>query len=478
MTTNISSPLISGGWAQLLRGRNGVFSLALAGGVTLHAINIYIVTTVMPSVVAEIGGLDYYAWSTTLFVVASILGSALSVRLLRKTGARGAYAAAAILFGIGTTFCSFAPSMPILLGGRVVQGLGGGFLYALAYSVIREVYPQHLWSRAIGLISAMWGVSTLIGPAVGGAFAESGAWRAAFWSLVPIIGIFGMIAWLVLPGRKAGAEGDSSALPGRQLLLLTVAVLSVSAASTSTILGINIAGLLVAGLLIGLLFRIERIASVRLLPTGTLASSSPLAALYATVALLVISMQPDVFVPYFLQILHGQSPLAAGYLAALMAMGWTAASIVSSGTVEKKSTSRLLIIGPLTVFFGLLILCATLPLSSQGQTIILAPISFGLVLVGFGIGLVWPHLVTSVFKNAPPSERDLAAGGVTTVQLSATALGVAIAGMTANLGGLIDPGGITGASSAARALFLGFSLAPLIALLVVQRVLRHARSNC
>jgi MFS family permease len=125
MTTNISSPPVSGGWAQLLRGRNGVFSLALAGGVTLHAINIYTVTTVMPSVVAEIGGLDYYAWSTTLFVVASILGSALSVRLLRKTGARGAYAAAAIVFGIGTTVCSFAPSMPILLSGRVVQGLGG-----------------------------------------------------------------------------------------------------------------------------------------------------------------------------------------------------------------------------------------------------------------------------------------------------------------------------------------------------------------
>jgi len=223
-----------------------------------------------------------------------------------------------------------------------------------------------------------------------------------------------------------------------------------------------------------LLFRIERIASVRLLPTGTLATSSPLAALYATIALLVIGMQPDVFVPYFLQVLHEQSPLAAGYLAALMAMGWTAASIVSSGTGQR-TAARLLVIGPLTVLSGLLILYFTLPLTSDGEAIALAPISCGLVLVGFGIGLAWPHLVTSVFENAPSSERDLAAGGVTTVQLSATALGVAIAGMTANLGGLTDPGGIAGASSAAIALFLSFSLAPLIALLVVQRVLRHAR---
>lgn len=476
MTTNIPYSQLPSGWAQLLSGRNGVYSLALAGGVTLHAINIYIVTTVMPSVVADIGGLDYYAWSTTLFVVASILGSALSVRLLRKTGARRAYAVAAVLFGIGTTICSLAPNMPILLGGRAVQGLGGGFLYALAYSVIREVYPQHLWSRAIGLISAMWGVSTLIGPAVGGAFAELGAWRAGFWSLIPVIGLFGLIACLVLPGRNAGREADSSVLPGRQLLLLTIAVLCVSAGSTSTSLGINVAGLLLAGLLLAMLFRIERTAGVRLLPTGVLGSSNPLGALYATIAFLVISMQPDVFVPYFLQVLHAQSPLVAGYLAALMAMGWTAASMVSSGTTEKTS-SRLLVIGPLTVFAGLLILGVTLPLSSHGQALVLAPISLGLILVGFGIGLAWPHLVTSVFKNAPASERDLAAGGVTTVQLSATALGVAIAGMSANLGGLTDPGGIAGASSAATALFLSFALAPLIAVLVVQRVLRQAKEH-
>ena len=67
-------------WADLLSGRNGVRSLALAGGVALHAVNVYIATTILPSVVRDIGGLDYYAWNTTLFVVASILGSATSAR--------------------------------------------------------------------------------------------------------------------------------------------------------------------------------------------------------------------------------------------------------------------------------------------------------------------------------------------------------------------------------------------------------------
>ena len=71
-------------WAALLSGTNGVRSLALAGGVVLHAINVYIATTILPSVVKDIGGIDYYAWNTTLFVAASILGSALSARLLGR----------------------------------------------------------------------------------------------------------------------------------------------------------------------------------------------------------------------------------------------------------------------------------------------------------------------------------------------------------------------------------------------------------
>lgn len=115
------------GWAALLSGWNGVRSLALAGGVVLHAINVYIATTILPSVVSDIGGIDYYAWNTTLFVAASILGSALSARLLTSAGPRSAYVIASLVFAIGTFICASAPSMPVMLAGRLIQGLGGGF---------------------------------------------------------------------------------------------------------------------------------------------------------------------------------------------------------------------------------------------------------------------------------------------------------------------------------------------------------------
>src|SRR5690606_37869194 len=95
-----------GNWGELLSGRNLARSIALSGGVALHAINVFIATTVLPSVVKDIGGLDLYAWNTTLFVVASILGSALTARLLAVAGSRGAYATAAAFFIVGSLVCA------------------------------------------------------------------------------------------------------------------------------------------------------------------------------------------------------------------------------------------------------------------------------------------------------------------------------------------------------------------------------------
>lgn len=121
----------------------------------LHAINVYIATTVLPSVVKEIAGLDLYAWNTTLFVVASILGSALTAKLLAGAGSRGAYASATLFFIAGSLTCALAPSMPVMLVGRALQGLGGGFLFVLSYTMIYAVFEEHLWPRAMALISGM-----------------------------------------------------------------------------------------------------------------------------------------------------------------------------------------------------------------------------------------------------------------------------------------------------------------------------------
>ncbi|MNE04669.1 putative multidrug-efflux transporter [compost metagenome] len=468
-----------GSWGDLFSGSNLARSVALSGGVALHAINIYIATTVLPSVVKDIGGLDLYAWNTTVFVVASILGSALTAKVLAATGSRGAYAVAALLFITGSLVCALAPSTPVMLVGRALQGLGGGFLFALCYAMIYDVFDERLWPRAMALISGMWGVATLFGPAIGGVFAQMDAWRAAFGMLVPVTLLYVWLVWRVLPARSRDSTAVTSKLPVAQLLLLTVAVLAVSVGSASPDPRWNIAGVVLALVSMVVLVQRENTCEPRLLPKDALRLNSPLLALYITIGLLVIGMTSETFVPYFLQTLHGQTPLLSGYLAALMAAGWTVSEVWSSG-LKPIGIRRAVISGPALVLAGMLVLACSTPLQASADWTVLAVIGLGLTLVGFGIGLGWPHLLTRVLQVAPREDQDAAATSITTVQLFATALGSALAGMIANLGGLNVPGGIEGTSSAAWWLFSLLAVAPLLAMFSAVRVaaaLRNAQGS-
>jgi len=457
-----------GSWGALLSGKNGARSAALSGGVALHAINIYIATTVLPSVVQEIGGLNLYAWNTTLFVVASILGSALTNRALNRTGARGAYQIAIVLFLAGSLLCALAPSMLVMLLGRTIQGLGGGFLFALGYAMIYEVFEKSLWPRAFALVSGMWGVATLVGPAIGGIFADINAWRLAFGFLVPVTLLYAWLIRYALPaeGRDRGA---AIPLPGLQLLLLTAAVLAISIGSTDARLSSNLIGVTVAVLLMALFVRRELKGGNVMLPRNALRLHSPLLMLYLTIGLLVVGMTSETFVPYFLQYLHGQTPLMSGYLAALMAAGWTLAEIWSSGWRGRRITLAI-VAGPVIVLIGMVMLALFIPAQTGQAWLPLTAISLGLLLVGFGIGIGWPHLLTRVLEVTPQEDKDAAATSISTVQLFATALGAALSGMLANLGGLNVPGGVAGAISASQVLFGVLAMAPLLAILSAVRV--------
>lgn len=109
-------------------------------------------------------------------------------------------------------------------------------------------------------------------------------------------------------------------------------------------------------------------------------------------------MTCEVFVPYFLQRLHGQSPLASGYMSALMALGWTVSEIISAGWKGAKMRASILL-GPIFVLAGLVLLALTLSVPSAGTWAIMSPILLGLSLVGFGIGFGWPHLLTGFYRS-------------------------------------------------------------------------------
>lgn len=460
------------GWAALLSGVNAVRTLALVGGVALHAINLYIGTTILPSVVRDIGGLEFYAWNTALFVVASIISAAMATQVLGKLGPRSAYVLGAAIFAVGSLTCALAPSMPIMLAGRVVQGFGGGLLLALPYAMIRLLYDEALWSRAIGLLSGMWGVATLVGPAIGGVFAQMDAWRWAFGALIPAAALFTVLAVCVIPRRNAVSSPPSS-VPWTQLFLLAGAVFTVSAGSVSTQVAWNAAGVGAAVALSALLVIVDKRAANRLLPRDAFRPGA-MGALYLAMGLLGMTVtSTEIFSPLFFQVLHAQTPLASGYLAAIMSAGWTVGSLISSSATGNRA--RLAIrIAPVLALAGLVGMAFLMPAPSDGSWRVLVPICIAMVAVGFSVGIAWPHLSTRVLQIAPPGEEDLAASSIMTVELFATAMGAALAGMLANLGGLTSPGGVPGTAGAAQWLFTVFVIAPALCLLTSRQTTSQA----
>lgn len=454
-------------WSDLFSPSNRASAIALCGGVILHAINIFLATTILPSVVEDIGGLNLYAWNTTLFVVASIIGSTLSARLLSARGPRGAYLLATLFFALGSTLCALAPSMSLMLLGRTVQGFGGGFLFALSYAMINLVFHSSLWPRAMALISAMWGIATLMGPAIGGIFAELHAWRWAFGVLLPIAIIYGFFTYRILPKGQA-SNNSASGIPVTQLALLVTAVMVVSAASLISDPRINVAGVVLALFLVWVISRKEAVSRTRLLPKNALRPGSPHIVLYATLVLLIIGLACEIYIPYFLQTLHGQSPLASGYIAATMSAGWTASEIMSSGW-KGRAMRFSVISGPVLILLGLLGLSWLMPQHTLGSWLTLTPMVVGFTAIGFGIGFGWPHLLTRILQVSSEEDKEIAGASITTVQMFATALGAALAGTIANLSGLTESGQGDGVANAAFWLFLLLAIAPLLAIYTATR---------
>lgn len=457
-----------GGWRALFAGVNRPISIIIAMGIALHSANVYVAGAVMPSATADIGGLSLYAWATTVFVFAAVLGSTATSTLLGRRGTRGAYRLAILAVGAGTVVCAIAPSMPVLLVGRFIQGLGGGLLFALAYSLVRLMLAEALWAYAMSLISAMWGVGTFSGPALGGTLAQVHQWRLAFWVIVPVTLFFAAWGAAKLPA-DAGRQDTAPATPWASVGLLGMSVLVLSAGSVSTRPAINALGIAGAAALLCCWLRHERHTDKRLLPAATFTRGSRLVWLYLTMALLMIAATPEVFVAYFGQQLQGLGPLAAGYLATAIAAGWTSASLLLGSAESRRGP--LLQLAPIASAAGLALLVAIGPIDDGGPAVI-GGVAAGFMLLGWGIGTAWPHLVTSVLSTVPPSQGDLAGASITTVQLTAAAAGAAIGGAVTNLGGFADPGGLIGTQHAARWLYLAILAAPLLALVTVRLATR------
>src|SRR6266403_3415334 len=200
-------------WRALLAPQLALPLSVLLGGVLLHSMNVLITATLLPSIVADVGGSNLMSWPTTAFVASSIVAATSTGIVSSAVGSRRAFYGGAVTYAAGAILCALAPSIGLVIAGRFVQGLGGGLLSALAYVLVRNVFPEALWPRAFGLFAGVWSVSVLAGPLIGGLFASYGHWRSAFVTVAGIGCLLGAGALSTLPADRRSDQTVTQAFP-------------------------------------------------------------------------------------------------------------------------------------------------------------------------------------------------------------------------------------------------------------------------
>ena len=396
-------------------------TLGLVLTITLVAAEALAISTAMPIVARELGGLELYGLVFSAFFIGSMFGIVVVAGLIDRIGVVRPFVLGLVLFGIGLTIGGLTPSMPILIVARFIQGVGGGVIPPVAYVAIGRTLPEHLRPRMFAMLSTAWLVPGLAGPAIAGFVAETWNWRFVFLGLLPLIVLSGTMAYRGLRGIRDAPATASTTAPSSVLQRLgegvTVAVgvglLTAGVESDSPALG---AGLVLAGAI--LTFWVFR----RFTPPGTLRAvrGYPTAVLLRGVCTFTFFLI-DAYVALLLVQVRGLSATEAGIALTGATIFWTFGSWTQARLSTRFSHERFVYVGfPLvTVSIGLL----GLVLIPSVPALVAVPV---FAAAGYGMGLTYAQFALIVLRDSPEAIQGQVTAGLTLSDSIGTNLGTSV----------------------------------------------------
>jgi MFS family permease len=459
-------------WREFL-GSPYAASLALVClAVWLHAADSLIVATMLPSIVAEIGGAALVGWSVSLYEIGSIVAGAASALLTMRFGLRAPMSMAAALFGFGCILSAVSPTMPLLLTGRALQGLGGGGLVAMGFVAVSLIFPRRYIARAMAAVSTLWGVSAFAGPLVGGFFVEYATWRWGFAFFA--CQAFALALWIVLRSDTGTTRStaDAAEFPVGRLSLLCLAVVLVAFGGVEVSI-LRTVPSVAAGLvcLIGFLWLDERAGDTRLLPRRPFDPWRPAgAALLMILSMSMATIAVTAFGPLLVTAIHGVSALTAGYIVACSSIGWTVMAVLVSGLPER--FDRLMIaLGMTVVTLSILGFLHAVP---NGPVWLIAVFA---AMEGGGFGMAWTFILRRTMAVADADEVQRVSGAIPTIQRLGYALGAAYVGIVANASGLLSMETAADAAKVARWVFVSCVPFAAIGLIAMSALVRDRKGK-
>ncbi|MEV6287958.1 MDR family MFS transporter [Kribbella sp. NPDC051770] len=414
-----------------LRSERGPILLSVMLSVGLVAIDATILATAVPAVVEDLGGFTQFPWLFSIYLLAQAISVPIYGKLADLRGRKPIMLLGVGLFVLGSILCGFAWSMPALIAFRLIQGLGAGAIQPIGMTIIGDIYSVAERARVQGYIASVWGISSFVGPALGGVFADYISWRWIFFVNIPL----GLAAAWVLVRRfqenvvrgttkpKIDYWGTILLAVGGSLLLLGLLEGGVmwdwDSVASIVILAVSVV-LLVAFVLV------ERKAPEPVLPLWVLGHRVLNSANSSALLIGVLMVGLSTYVPLYAQGVLGTSALVAGFALAAMTLGWPIAASVAGRIYLRVGFRTTMLMGSVIVVVGSGLL---LTVSASSSVLYLALACF---VIGVGLGFSASPAVVAAQSSVDWRSRGVVTGANMFARSVGSAVGVAIFGAVAN----------------------------------------------
>ncbi|MFH0765381.1 MAG: MDR family MFS transporter [Calditrichota bacterium] len=400
-----------------------IFALMIS--TALAAIDVTIVSTALPTIVAELSGVALYSWLVSIYLLTSTTSVPLYGQLADNLGRKPILIWGIILFTLASVLCTQARTMTQLIIFRAIQGLGSGAILPMTMTIIGDLFKIEERARYQGLFSGVWGVSSIVGPALGAFILMVWNWHGIFYINLPV-GITALFLVVKYFPERAVSQHRSVDVWGALLMTAGVSALLLAVEQNSSAGMASLSFYLTAAVCIIALIIVEKRASSPFLPVGLitrrLIGVSYLIAIFGG----MLQFGTTAFMPLFVQGALGGTPAAVGLTMAPMAVGWPLGSVLSGRLILKLGYKRVLLLGMTCGVTG----ASLLQLLNQSTPLIAV---MGIIaLVGFSLGLTSTPVIIAVQNAVAWNKR-----GITTAlnQFSRTiggVIGVAVMGALLN----------------------------------------------